>query len=126
MKTKLTLTILGAYNMLFGLAAMLASTTMAAEIVNSQNLDVIRMGELFHIGLGHAIFLSGLLLMFARKADLATAKNIILAYMVGIAILFYIFFGVMANESLIKFSASNVVPDFVFFSVAVFGYLKAK
>ena len=126
MKTKLTLTILGAYNMLFGLVAMLASTTMAAEIVNSQNLDVIRMGELFHIGLGHAIFLSGLLLMFARKADLATAKNIILAYMIGIAILFYIFFGVMANEFLIKFSASNVVPDFVFFSVAVFGYLKAK
>ena len=69
MKTKLTLTILGAYNMLFGLVAMLASTPMAAEIVNSQNLDVIRMGELFHIGLGHAIFLSGLLLMFARKAD---------------------------------------------------------
>ena len=33
--------------MLFGLAAMLASATMAAEIVNSENLDVIRMGELF-------------------------------------------------------------------------------
>ena len=63
MKTKLTLTILGAYNILFGLAAMLASATMASEIVNSVNLDVIRMGELFHIGLGHAIFLSGLLLM---------------------------------------------------------------
>ena len=126
MKTKLTLTILGAYNMLFGLVAMLASTTMAAEIVNSQNLDVIRMGELFHIGLGHAIFLSGLLLMFARKADLATAKNIILAYMIGIAILFCIFFGVMAKEPLILFSASNVLPDFVFFGVAVFGYLKAK
>ena len=126
MKTKLTLTILGAYNMLFGLVAMLASTTMAAEIVNSQNLDVIRMGELFHIGLGHAIFLSGLLLMFARKADLATAKNIILAYIIGIALLFYIFFGVMAKEPLILFSASNVVPDFVFFAVAVFGYLKAK
>ena len=53
MKTKLTLTILGVYNMLFGLAAMLASATMAEEIVNSENLDVIRMGELFHIGLGH-------------------------------------------------------------------------
>ena len=69
MKTRLTLTILGAYNMLFGLAAMLASATMAAEIVNSENLDVIRMGELFHIGLGHAIFLAGLLLMFARNAE---------------------------------------------------------
>lgn len=126
MKTKLTLTILGAYNMLFGLAAMLASATMAAEIVNSENLDVIRMGELFHIGLGHAIFLSGLLLMFARNAELTTAKNIILAYMLGIAILFYIFFGVMANEPLIQFSASNVAPDFIFFGVAVFGYFKAK
>ena len=126
MKTKLTLTILGAYNMLFGLAAMLASATMAGEIVNSENLDVIRMGELFHIGLGHAIFLSGLLLMFARNAELATAKNIILAYMIGIAILFYIFFGVMAKEPLILFSASNVLPDVVFFGIAVFGYLKAK
>lgn len=126
MKTKLTLTILGAYNMLFGLAAMLASATMAAEIVNSENLDVIRMGELFHIGLGHAIFLSGLLLMFARNAEFATAKNIILAYILGIAVLFYIFFGVMANEPLIQFSGSNVVPDFIFFGVAVFGYFKAK
>ena len=126
MKTKLTLTILGAYNMLFGLAAMLASAKMASQIVNSENLDVIRMGELFHIGLGHAIFLSGLLLMFARNAELATAKNIILAYMLGIAILFYIFFGVMANEPLIQFSVSNVAPDFIFFGVAVFGYFKAK
>ena len=112
--------------MLFGMAAMLASAKMAAEIVNSENLDVIRMGELFHIGLGHAIFLSGLLLMFARKAELATAKNIILAYVIGIVILFYIFFGVMANEPLIQFSASNVAPDFLFFGIAVYGYLKAK
>ena len=126
MKTKLTLTILGAYNILFGLVAMFASTKMTAEIVNSQNLGVIRMGELFHIGLGHAIFLSGLLLMFARKADLATAKNIILAYIIGIAILYYIFFGVMANESLIMFRASNILPDILFFGVAVFGFLKAK
>ena len=65
MKTKLTLTILGAYNMLFGLAAMLASVTMAGEIVNSENPDVIRMG--FFIGLGQ--------LMFARNAELATAKK---------------------------------------------------
>ena len=126
MKTKLTLTILGAYNMLFGVLALFASSAMAAELVNSENADVIRMGEIFHIGLGHAIFLSGLILMFARKAELAVAKNIILAYIVGIAILFYIFFGVMANEPLILFSATNVVPDFVFFGVAVFGYLKAK
>ena len=126
MKTKLTLTILGAYNILFGLVAMFASTKMTAEIVNSQNLDVIRMGEVFHIGLGHAIFLSGLLLMFARKADLATAKNIILAYMIAIAIIYYIFFGVMANESLIMFRASNILPDILFFGVAVFGFLKAK
>ena len=112
--------------MLFGLAAMLASAIMASEIVNSESHDVIRMGELFHIGLGHAIFLCGLLLMFARNAELATAKNIILAYMIGIALLFYIFFGVMAKEPLILFSASNVLPDFVFFGVAVFGYLKAK
>ena len=126
MKTKLTLTILGAYNMLFGVLAMFASSAMAAELVNSENADVIRMGEIFHIGLGHAIFLLGLILMFARKAELAVAKNIILAYIVGSAILFYIFFGVMANEPLILFSASNVVPDFVFFGLAVFGYLKAK
>ena len=105
---------------------MLASATMATEIVNSDNLEVIRMGELFHIGLGHAIFLCGLLLMFARKADLATAKNIILAYIIGIAILYYIFFGVMANESLIMFRASNILPDILFFGVAVFGFLKAK
>lgn len=82
MKTKLTLTILGTCNILFGLVAMLASAIMAAKIVNSDNLEVIRMGELFHIGLGHAIFHCGLLLMFARNTELATAKNINLAYII--------------------------------------------
>ena len=72
------------------------------------------------------LFFFVVLLMFARNAELATAKNIILAYIIGIAILFYIFFGVMANEPLILFNASNVAPDFLFFGVAIFGYLKAK
>ena len=40
MKTKLTLTILGAYNMLFGLAAMLASATMAAEKVGNEAISM--------------------------------------------------------------------------------------
>ena len=75
MKTKHTLTILGGYNILFGLMAMFASTTMAGVFVNSKNLDVIRMGEIFHIGLGHAIFLVGLILMFPRNAELAAAKT---------------------------------------------------
>ena len=126
MRTKLTLTILGSYNILFGLLAMFASSTMAGAFVNSENLDVIRMGELFHIGLGHAIFLVGLILMVARNAELAAAKNIILAYIIGIAILFYIFFGIMAHEPLILFSATNVLPDVLFFGVAVVGYFKAN
>ena len=64
---------------------------MAGAFVNSKNLDVIWMGELFHIGLGHAIFLVGLILMFARNTELEAAKNIILAYIFGIAILFLSF-----------------------------------
>ena len=50
------------------------------------------MGELFHIGLGHAIFLVGLILMFARNAELEAVKNIILSYIFGIAILFFYLF----------------------------------
>ena len=126
MRTKLTLTILGSYNILFGLLAMFASSTMAGAFVNSENLDVIRMGELFHLGVGHAIFLVGLILMVARNVELAAAKNIILAYIIGISILFYIFFGIMAHEQLILFSATNVLPDVLFFGVAVVGYFKAN
>ena len=41
------------------------------------------MGELFHIGLGQAILVIGLLLMYIRNADIDTAKKIIFAYVIG-------------------------------------------
>lgn len=126
MKTKLTLTILSVYNLLLGLICMFFSEAMSKEFVNSVNPDVIQMGSIFHIGLGHAIFLVGLILFFSKNSEYVTARKILLSYIIGISILFYIFFGVMANQPLVNFSPEHVIPDFIFFCLAIVGYIKAK
>ena len=67
MKTKLTLTILGAYNTIVGIMMIAIPSSMAAMMVNSDNIEVLRMGELMHYGLSPAILIIGLMLLFTRS-----------------------------------------------------------
>ena len=63
MKTKLTLTILGTYNTIVGIMMIAIPSSMAAMMVNSDNNEVLRMGELMHYGLSPAILIIGLMLL---------------------------------------------------------------
>ena len=67
---------------------------MAAMMVNINNIEVLRMGKLMYYRLSPAILIIGLMLLFTRSSSIDTAKNILLAYLIGTLLLMYTFFGV--------------------------------
>ena len=126
MKTKISLSIIGAYNTFVSIVMMFFAGDLVGAIVNSDSLEVIRMCEIMHYGLSPAILIIGLMLILARNSSIETAKNLLLAYIIGTIVLMYVFFVIMANESLMNFSISSLIPDITMLILAVFGYLKAK
>ena len=101
-------------------------SSMAAMMVNSDNNEVLRMGELMHYGLSPAILIIGLMLLFTRSSSIDTAKNILLAYLIGTLVLMYTFFGVFSDEILLNFTFLEAIPDLVMLVICIVGYIKAK
>ena len=129
MKTSTTLTILGAYQTLIGLVAMFFATSMAEmALVESyvSDANLLHLTTNMHVGIGHAFFMIGILLLASRKADIAVAKTILIAYLIGIAAMFAVMNLVMGQSELMNFSIEMIAPDMVFFLLAIYGYFKAK
>ena len=126
MKTKISLSIIGAYNTFVSVVMIFFAGDLVGTIVNSDSLEVIRMCEIMHYGLSPAILIIGLMLILARNSSIETAKNLLLAYIIGTIVLMYVFFVIMANEPLMNFSISTLIPDITMLILAIFGYLKAK
>ena len=79
-------------------------SSLAAMMVNINNIEVLRMGELMHYGLIPAILIIGLMPLFTRSSLIGTAKNILLAYLIGTLVLMNTFFGVFSDEILLNFT----------------------
>tara|TARA_B100001115_G_C15698843_1_gene338803 strand:- start:284 stop:664 length:381 start_codon:yes stop_codon:yes gene_type:complete len=126
MKTKISLSIIGAYNTIVSIVMMFFASDLVGTIVNSDNADVIRMCEVMHYGLSPAILIIGLTLILCKNAAIGTAKNILLAYIIGTLVLMYVFVCIMGNEDLMNFSFATIIPDVAMLLLAIFGYLKAK
>ena len=126
MKTKISLSIVGVFNILMSLIMAFAIKSIAPTMLNSDSQETIRMVEVMHYGLFPAILIVGLICLLCRNAPLEIAKKILLSYLIGTSILMYMFFVVFANEPLMNFGISMVIPDIVVYLVAVFGYFKAK
>ena len=129
MKTSTTLTILGAYQTLIGLVAMFFATSMAEmALVESyvSDANLLHLTTDMHVGIGHAFFMIGILLLASRKADIAVAKTILIAYLIGIAAMFAVMNLVLGQSELMNFSIEMIAPDMVFFVLAIYGYFKAK
>ena len=126
MKTKISLSIVGIFNILMSLVMAFAIKSMAPTMLNSDSQETIRMVEVMHYGLFPAILIVGLICLLCRNAPLEIAKKILLSYLIGTSILMYMFFVVFANEPLMNFGISMVIPDIVVYLVAIFGYFKAK
>ena len=62
----------------------------------------------------------------SRKADIAVAKTILIAYLIGIAAMFVVMNMVLGQSELMNFSIEMIAPDMVFFVLAIYGYFKAK
>ena len=113
MKTSVSLTILGAYNALMGVMCLLMPGDMAVAAIgeaNAANPELLEMATLFHYGIGHAISMCGLILLMIRKCALDTAKNALLAYSIGTALLLTLFAAVFSNTPVMEFSLEMAVP----------------
>ena len=130
MKTKLALTILGAYNTLMGVLMLVMPGTMGETLVGAEKAasspELLEMGTLFHYGLAPALLMVGLLLIFARSCAIESAKQLLLAYVIATGVLLGVFFGVFNNQDTIQFSAEMAAPDVLAFGLALFAYLKGK
>ena len=77
MKTSTTLTILGAYQTLIGLVAMFFATSMAEmALVESyvSDANLLHLTTNMHVGIGHAFFMIGILLLASQRQTLQWPK----------------------------------------------------
>ena len=126
MKTKISLTIVGVYNILMSLVMAFAIKDMIPMMLNTEIQEVARMVEIMHYGLFPAILIIGLICILCRNESLETAKKILLAYIIGTTVLMFVFFTIFSNEPLMNFGVDMIIPDIVVYLIAIFGYLKAK
>ena len=126
MKTKISLSIVGVYNILMSLVMAFAIKDMIPMILNTEIQEAARMVEIMHYGLFPAILIIGLMCILCRNESLETAKKILLAYIIGTTVLMFVFFTIFSNEPLMNFGVDMIIPDIVVYLIAIFGYLKAK
>ena len=126
MKTKISLTIVGVYNILMSLVMAFAIKDMIPMMLNTEIQEAARMVEIMHYGLFPAILIIGLICILCRNESLETAKKILLAYIIGTTVLMFVFFSIFSNEPLMNFGIDMIIPDIVVYLIAIFGYLKAK
>ena len=135
MKTKISLSIIGAFNLIQSTAMLLFADKILTKmkIINPDGLsnadcaeNVFRICEVMHYGLAPALLIIGLILILSRNAELKTAKNILRGYIIGVCVLMYVFFGILASEPLLNFDPTHVIPDIAMLLIAVYTYFKAK
>ena len=126
MKTKISLSIIGIFNIVMSLVMAFAIRDMAPSMLNTEVEEVMRMVEVMHYGLFPAILIIGLICILCRNSALETAKKILLSYIIGTSILMYMFFIVFANEPLMNFGVEMVIPDIIVYIVSIIGFIKAK
>ncbi len=126
MKTKISLTIIGVFNILMSLVMAFAIKNMTPSMLNTEVVEVIRMVEIMHYGLFPAVLTIGLICFLCRNSSLETAKKILLSYIIGTSILMCMFFIIFANEPLMNFSVEMVIPDIIVYLISIIGFIKAK
>ena len=126
MKTKISLSIVGGFNIIMSLVMAFAINAMIPTMLNTESTEAIRMVEIMHYGLFPAILTIGLICVLCRNVEIETAKKILLSYIIGTTILMGVFFLIFSNEPLMNFNISMVIPDIIVYIVAIIGYIKAK
>ena len=123
MKTKITLSIVGGFNILMSLVMAFTITQMAPAMLSTEIPEAIRMVEIMHYGLFPAILIIGLICVLCRNSTLETAKKILLSYIIGTTVLMLMFLTVFTNEPLMNFSFDLVIPDIIVYIISIIGFM---
>ena len=126
MKTKVSLSIVGVFNILMALIMAFTVNDLIPTMLNTDLPEAMRMVEIMHYGLFPAILIIGLICLFCKNSSLEVAKKILLSYIIGTTILMFVFFSVFAKEPLMNFGFEMVIPDIIVYIISIVGYLTAK
>ena len=126
MKTKITLSIIGIFNVVMSFVMAFFIKDMAPSMLNTEVIEATRMVEVMHYGLFPSILIIGLICVLCRNSAFEIAKKILLSYIIGTTILMCMFFMIFANEPLMNFGVEMVIPDIIVYVVSIVGYIKAK
>ena len=126
MKTKVSLSIVGIFNILMALVMAFTVNDLIPTMLNTDLPEAMRMVEIMHYGLFPAILIIGLICLFCKNSSLEVAKKILLSYIIGTTILMFVFFSVFAKEPLMNFGFEMVIPDIIVYIISIVGYLTAK
>ena len=124
MKTKLSLTIIGVIMILQSIAYPLFSETFIEMMFNVGD-EAKEVLNLFQIAVAPTFLMIGLLMLMARSAELKTAKNILLAFIIGYIPAFLGFYH-LASSPLTNAGVTDFIPDILMFGLAIFTYIKPK
>ena len=126
MKTKVSLSIVGVFNILMALIMAFTVKDLIPTMLNTDLPEAMRMVEIMHYGLFPAILIIGLICLFCKNSSLEVAKKILLSYIIGTTILMFVFFSVFAKEPLMNFGFEMVIPDIIVYIISIVGYFTAK
>lgn len=126
MKTKVSLSIVGIFNILMALIMAFTVKDLIPTMLNTDLPEAMRMVEIMHYGLFPAILIIGLICLLCKNSSLEVAKRILLSYIIGTTILMFVFFSVFAKEPLMNFGFEMVIPDIIVYIISIAGYLTAK
>lgn len=126
MKTKVSLSIVGIFNILMALVMAFTVNDLIPTMLNTDLPEAMRMVEIMHYGLFPAILIIGLICLLCKNSSLEVAKKILLSYIIGTTILMFVFFSVFAKEPLMNFGFEMVIPDIIVYIISIVGYFTAK
>ena len=124
MKTKLTLTIIGAFQVLQSILYTLLADSSIDTMFNVGE-EAGQLVVMFQYAITPAFLMIGLMLLFSRNLGVEDAKKLLLAIIIAYIPLFGAFY-FMASSPLTNMGLPDFAIDFVMFGLAVFTYLKPK
>ena len=124
MKTKLTLTIIGAFQVLQSiLYTLLADSSI--DMMFNVGEEAGQLAVMFQYAITPAFLMIGLMFLFSRNLVVEDAKKLLLAFIIAYLPLFGSFY-YMASSPLTQMGLPDFAIDFVMFGLAIFTYLKPK
>ena len=124
MKTKITLTIIGALQVLQAILYS-AFAKPAIEIMFNIGEEATQLALMFQYAISPAFLMIGLMLLFSRNTGVENAKKLLLAIIIAYIPLFIAFY-CMSVSPMTNMGIGDFAVDIVMFGLAVYTYFKPK